>query len=246
VQKASKLFDQLTPAQRIGQMTQADIGALSTAAASSAFLGAVLSGGNADPPGSNSISAWATMISSYVAVGKSFSPHVGMLYGIDAIHGNNNVQDAVIFPHNIGLGASHNAQLVESVSRITALEMLGVGANWAFAPTVAAALDIRWGRTYEAFSSTPDLAGELGAATVRGLQNGKLGSAQSVLASAKHYAGDGATDNGTNAGDVTTLDDATFRKLAIEPYRPAVDAGVGAIMVSYSSYQGTAMTAAKT
>ena len=246
VQKASTLFDQLTPAQRIGQMTQADIGALSTAAASNAFLGAVLSGGNADPPGSNSVSAWATLISSYLAVGKSFSPHVGMLYGIDAIHGNNNVQDAVIFPHNIGLGASRNAQLVEDVTRITALEMLGVGANWAFAPTVAAALDIRWGRAYEAFSSTPDLAGELGAATVRGLQNGKLGSTQSVLASAKHYAGDGATDNGTNTGDVTTLDDAAFRKLAIEPYRPAVNAGVGVIMVSYSSYRGTPMTAAKT
>jgi beta-glucosidase len=245
VQKASKLFEQLSPAQRIGQMTQADIGALTTATASSAFLGAVLSGGNADPPGSNSPAAWASLVSSYLNVGKSFSPHVGMLYGIDAIHGNNNVQDAVIFPHNIGLGASRNAQLVEDVTRITALEMLGVGVNWAFAPTVAAALDIRWGRTYEAFSSTPELAGELGPATVRALQNGKLGSAQSVLASAKHYAGDGATDNGTNAGDVTTLDEAAFRRLAIEPYRPSVEAGVGTIMVSYSSYQGTNMVAAK-
>lgn len=245
VQKAQALVEKLTPAQRYGQMTQSDISPLSAEDASRAFLGAVLSGGSADPEGGNSPSAWVGLVSTYLTVGKSFSPHIGMLYGIDAIHGNNNVQTAVIFPHNIGLGATRNAQLVEDVTRVTAQEMLGVGMNWAFAPTVAAARDIRWGRTYEAFSETPDLAGELGAATVRGLQNGKLGQPQSVLACAKHYAGDGATDKGETAGDVTTLDEDAFRELAVEPYRASIAAGVGSIMISYSSYQGTKMVAAK-
>jgi beta-glucosidase len=245
VQKAAALYDQLTLAQRIGQMTQVDSNGLTTGEANTAFLGSVLSGGTSDPPTGNGVADWSAMVTSYINVGKNFNPHVGMLYGLDSIHGNNNVIGAVVFPHNIGLGATRNAELVEQVTRITAQEMLGIGANWAFAPAVAPARDIRWGRTYESFGSQPDLAGELGAATVRGLQNGNLGSSQSVLACAKHYAGDGATNNGTNAGDVTTLDEATFRQLAIEPYRPAIAAGVGSIMVSYSSYQGTKMTGSK-
>jgi beta-glucosidase len=110
---------------------------------------------------------------------------------------------------------------------------------------VAAARDIRWGRTYESFGESPDLAGELGAAEVRGLQNHKLGTSQSVLAGAKHYAGDGDTDGGKNAGNVTSLDDEDFREIAIQPYLPSIAAGVGSIMISYSSYQGTKMTASK-
>jgi beta-glucosidase len=246
VQKASDLVNQLALAQRIGQMTQVDSNGLTTREVSDAFLGSVLSGGTSDPPSGNSITDWAAHIGSFLDVATGFSPHVGLLYGVDAIHGNNNVVGAVIFPHNIGLGATRDATLVEDITRITALEMLGVGANWAFAPAVAPARDIRWGRTYESFSESPDLAAELGAATVRGLQNGEIGSAQGVLACAKHFAGDGATDRGTNAGDVTLLDEAAFRRVAIDPYRPAIAAGVASIMVSYSSYHGSKMTGSKT
>jgi beta-glucosidase len=226
-------------------MTQVDSGGLATSEVTSGYLGSVLSGGGTDPTAGNKISDWSAQISSFLNAAKSFSPHIGLLYGVDAVHGNNNVQDATMFPHNIGLGATRNPKLVEDIARITAQEMLGVGANWSFAPTVAAALDERWGRTYEAFSETPDLASQLGLATVKGLQNGKLGSTQSVLACVKHYAGDGATDGGKNSGDVTQLDEATFRKLAIEPYRASIEAGVGTVMASYSSYQGTKMTGAK-
>ena len=244
-QKAMTIAEALSPAQWFGQMTQVDSNGLTVAEATSAFLGSVLSGGGSDPKSGNKITDWTALISSYLDMAKAFSPHVGLLYGLDSVHGNNNVMDAVIFPHSIGLGASRNLALAEQVGRITALEMLGVGANWAFHPTVAAALDERWGRTYEAFSEKPELSGAMGAAMIKGLQNGQLGLGQGVLACAKHYAGDGATDEGTNAGNVSTLDEAAFRRIAIEPYRPAIAAGVGSVMVSYSSYLGTKMTAAK-
>lgn len=226
-------------------MTQVDSAGLSTSEASKAFLGSVLSGGSSDPSSGNKPSDWISLTTSYINVAKAFSPHIGLLYGIDALHGNNNVQNAVIFPHNIGLGASRDAALIEQIGHITALEMLGVGMNWAFAPTVAAARDERWGRTYESFSESPDLAGQLGAAAVKGLQNGALSSKQAVLACAKHYAGDGDTDNGKNMGDVTKLDEETFRRMAIDPYRPSINAGVASVMISYSSYQGTRMTGSK-
>jgi len=244
-QKATALVEALTPAQWFGQMTQVDSNGLTVSEATSAFLGSVLSGGGSDPPKGNKIADWTALVSSYVDVAKGFSPHVGLLYGLDSVHGNNNVQDAVIFPHSIGIGASRSLALAEQVGRMTALEMLGIGANWAFHPAVAAALDERWGRTYESFGEKPELTGAMGAAAVKGLQNGPLGSPQGVLACAKHYAGDGATANGKNAGDVTSLDEAAFRQIAIEPYRPAIAAGVGSIMISYSSYQGVKMTGSK-
>jgi beta-glucosidase len=243
--RAAALLDVLTLAQQIGQMTTVDSYGLSPGEATAAELGSVFSGGSSDPPTGNGILDWTALVTSYLDITQSFAAPIGLLYGLDSVHGNNNLQDAVIFPHAIGLGASRNLALVEQVGRITALEMLAIGANWAYAPTVAPALDERWGRMFEAFGETPELTSAMGAASVRGLQGGALGSAQGILACAKHYAGDGATDGGKNAGDVTLLDEATFRQLAVEPYRPAIAAGVGSIMVSYSSYQGTKMTAAK-
>jgi beta-glucosidase len=227
-------------------MTTVDHAGLTTSEASTAALGSVFSGGGSDPSAGNTIADWTNLIGSYLAITQGYNPPIGLLYGLDSVHGNNNVEDAVIFPHAIGIGASRNLAIAEQVGRITALEMLGVGANWAYAPTVAPALDERWGRTFEAYGETADLTSAMGAAVVRGMQGAALGSGQSILACAKHYAGDGATDGGKNAGNVTLLDDATFRRLAIDPYRPAIAAGVGSIMVSYSSYQGTKMTAAKT
>lgn len=234
----------LTLAQKIGQMSQVDSSALrtNTGAVTTAFLGSILSGGGSDPGVStNAPGDWATMVTSFMSAAPK-TPNLPLLYGIDAVHGNNNVSGAVIFPHNIGLGATRNPTLVQQVARITALEVLGVGINWAFSPVVAAARDERWGRTYEAFSESPDLAAQMGAAIVLGLQNGPLGSSQSVLACAKHFAGDGATQGGVNQGD-TVMDEATFRTLAVNQYKPSIDLGVGSIMVSFSSFNGTQMSA---
>ena len=245
VDRATALVEALTPAQRYGQMTMVDSAGLTVSEATQALLGGVLSGGGSDPLGGNTIADWLGLVTSYTDVAKGYHPPMGMLYGLDSVHGNNNVEDAVIFPHAIGIGAARNPALAAEVGRITALEMLGVGANWAFAPGVAAARDIRWGRTYETFGESPELTSQLGAAMVSGLQNGKLGSPQGVLACPKHYAGDGDTDGGKNQGNVTLLDEASFRELAVEPYLASIAAGAGSIMISYSSYMGTKMTGSK-
>jgi beta-glucosidase len=137
------------------------------------------------------------------------------------------------------LGATHNPVLVEKAEYITALEVAGTGIHWAFAPCVAVAQDIRWGRTYESFGESPELVSELAAAAVRGFQSG-LPNGGSVLACAKHFAGDGGTQDGVNEGN-TVCDEATLRKLHLAPYLPSVKAGVGSIMVSFSSWNGQKM-----
>src|SRR5262249_47933244 len=136
---------------------------------------------------------------------------IPLIYGIDAVHGHNNVDGAVIFPHNIGLGATRDPGLVEKAARITALEMVGTGIRWAFAPCVAVARDERWGRTYESFGEDPGLVETMAAAAVRGLQ-GTPGDRTSVLACAKHFAGDGGTTGGVDQGN-TECDLATLRKI---------------------------------
>ena len=125
---------------------------------------------------------------------------IPLLYGIDAVHGNNNVLGAVIFPHHIGLGATRDAALVEEIGRITAEEMRASGIHWAFAPCICVPRDERWGRTYEGFSEDPELVSELGVAEIRGLQGASLRDRTSVLATAKHYAADGGTAMGTGIG----------------------------------------------
>ncbi len=149
----------------------------------------------------------------------------------------------MIFPHNIGLGATRNAALVEKSARVVAEEVAGTGIQWAFAPCIAVARNERWGRTYESFGESPDLVSEMGAAVIRGLQGRRLSSGPfSVLACAKHFLADGGTTNGTDQGNAI-CDDATLRKVYLAPYVTAVKAGVGSIMVSYSSWNGQKMHA---
>jgi beta-glucosidase len=180
---------------------------------------------------------------------------IPLLYGVDAVHGHNNVIGAVIFPHNIGLGCTRNAKLVEQAARITAEEVRATGAQFAFAPCVAAPQDIRWGRTYEGFSESPEIVKELGAAAVRGLQGDDLRSPLSLLASAKHYVADGGTTAGTglafggnrvrlDQGDAR-IDEATLRRIHLPGYVAAIEAGVGSIMPSYSSWNGVKCSASR-
>ena len=147
---------------------------------------------------------------------------------------------AVVFPHNIGLGAMRDPGLVEKAGRITALEMAGTGIRWAFAPCVAVARDERWGRTYESFGENPELAEANGAAAIRGLQGSSLAESTSVLACAKHYMGDGGTSGGVDQGN-TECDEATLRKIHLPGYISAVKAGVGSVMASYSRWNGVKM-----
>jgi beta-glucosidase len=183
---------------------------------------------------------------------------IPLVYGVDAVHGHSNVVGATIFPHNIGLGASRDPDLVERVARATALEMSATGVYWDFAPCVAVPQDVRWGRTYEGFSQDPDLVADLGSAYVRGLQNtSEFGSPGTVLACPKHFLGDGGTTWGTtqqadwlidneqaadyrykiDQGDAQ-LSEAQLRNIHLTPYIAAINAGARSIMVSFSSWNG--------
>ncbi len=238
--KADSLLKGMTLDEKIGQMTLVDMNGLKDKShIAKYFLGAMLSGGDSDPPDITA-RGWAKAYDEYQSWALKTRLKIPLLYGIDAVHGHNNVDGAVIFPHNIGLGATRNAELVEAAARVTAREVAGTGINWAFAPCIAVARDIRWGRTYESFGENPELVAKLGAAAVRGFQGERLSDPESVLACAKHFLGDGGTSGGVDQGD-TRCDEATLRKLFLPQYAAVVKAGVGSIMVSYSSWNGQKM-----
>jgi beta-glucosidase len=241
------LLSQMTMDEKIGQMVQVDSDALTNKSdVQTYFLGSVLSGGSSDPPNhDNTPRSWLKFATSFESYALQTRLKIPLLYGIDAVHGHNNIDGAVIFPHNIGMGATHDSDLVEREGRVTAEEIAGTGIRWAFAPCIAVAQDERWGRTYESYGQSPELVSELGAAAVRGIQGDELSpDPTSVLACAKHYLADGGTTNGIDQGN-TICDEATLRKLYLSPYRAAIEAGVGSIMVSYSSWNGRKMSGNK-
>jgi beta-glucosidase len=243
--RVNHLLAQMTLDEKIGQMVQADIKAVSgnRSDVTRFGLGSLLSGGSSDPDTGNTAQDWRNMVNSYQALALQTRLKIPLLYGIDAVHGHNNVDGAVIFPHNIGLGTTRNPKLVEQAAQVTAAEVMATGIRWAFAPCIAVAQNPRWGRTYESFGQSTELVSELGTAAVGGLQGEQL-SSHSVLACAKHFIGDGGTTNGIDEGD-TVCDEATLRKLYLPPYRAAIQAGVGSVMVSYSSWNGKKMHANK-
>ena len=249
--QVDELLARMTLDEKIGQMTQADQQFLQDVTdIETLFLGSLLSGGDSDPAEGNSFEAWRDMYERYQAQALKTRLRIPLLYGVDAVHGHSNVEGAVIFPHNIGLGCTRNALLVEEISRVTALEVRATGINWTFAPCVTVPRDDRWGRTYEGFSEDPELVRILGEAAVRGLQGANLSDPLRILACAKHYLGDGGTTWGTGTvrrgendfypldrGD-TRLDEAEFRRIHLVPYLSSIAAGVGSIMPSYNSWNG--------
>ncbi len=245
-QQVEALLGRMTLDEKIGQMVQADSGALKDKAdVQKYFLGSVLSGGNSDPAAGNTARDWLEFSTSFQSYALKTRLKIPLLYGIDAVHGHNNIDGATIFPHHIALGATHDARLVEQAEHVTAQEVAGTGIRWAFAPCVAVVQDERWGRTYEGYSDNTALVTKLGVAAVKGLQGDTLSPApDSVLACAKHYIGDGGTTNGVDQGN-TLCDEATLRRIYLPPYAAAVRAGVGSIMVSYSSWNGVKMHANK-
>jgi beta-glucosidase len=243
--KVEALLSKMTLDEKIGQMVQVDIGALrSKADIQKYFIGSILSGANSGPV-NNRPETWLRSVNECKSWALKTRLKIPLLYGIDAVHGHNNIDGAVIFPHNIGLGATHDPALVERAERVTAEEVAGTGTRWAFAPCVAVAQDERWGRTYESFGESPELVAELAEVAVHGFQGEELSPAPTcILACAKHYLGDGGTQGGVDEGN-TVCDEATLRKLYLPPYRAAIKAGVGSIMVSFSSWNGEKMHANK-
>jgi beta-glucosidase len=234
---AEALLARMTLAEKIGQMTQADLNALRNRESDigTFFLGSVLSGGDSLPR-PNERERWADTYDRLQGHAVRTRLGIPILYGIDAVHGMNAVKGATVFPHNIGLGATRNAALVEQAARITAREVAGTGIDWTFAPCLAVPQDERWGRTYEGFGETAEIVAPLGAAAVRGYQNGD----PKILACAKHFVADGATAGGRDRGDAQITEDV-LRKVHLPAYQAAIEAGVGSIMVSYSSWNGDPM-----
>lgn len=238
--------------EKVGQMVQADIASIAPADLHHYKLGAILAGGLSAPGGDlrSSPSVWRKLVSDFrkasLADATPSHPPIPILFGIDAVHGNAKIRGATIFPHNIGLGAAHDPELMRRIGEATAQEVAAIGADWAFAPTVAVARDTRWGRTYESYSDDPDLVAAYATSMVSGLQ-GALESTQyfaagHVLASAKHFLGDGGTDGGRDQGN-TLASETVLRDVHGAAYRAAIAAGVGSVMASYNAWNGEKMHA---
>ncbi|HEY3762902.1 MAG TPA: glycoside hydrolase family 3 N-terminal domain-containing protein [Verrucomicrobiae bacterium] len=245
-QQVASLLAQMTLDEKIGQMVQVDLSALhDTNDIQTYFLGSVLSGGDSKPAGENNPQTWLTLANNLQSHALKTRLKIPLIYGIDAVHGHNDVVGTTIFPHNIGMGATHNPELIEQAENVTAREVAGTGIRWAFGPCIAVVEDERWGRTYEGYGQSPKLVSQMATAAVKGFQGESLsGQPDSVLASAKHYLADGGTQDGINEGN-TVCSEAKLRRLFLPPYRAAVKAGVGSIMVSYSSWNGLKMSANK-
>ena len=239
----NELIEQMSLEEKIGQMTQVDYRYLQNKSdITKYFIGSILSGGGATPP-TNQPSSWVDLYNSFQEQALKTRLKIPLIYGIDAVHGHNNVLGATMFPHNIGLGCANDKLLVQKIAAATAAEVRATGLDWTFAPCVAVAQDERWGRTYESFSEDSDIVTELGVASTIGYQ-GRTLNKNSVLACAKHFVGDGNTVFGTGTnwykidrGDVV-LEEQELRNKYIKPFKESIKAGVGSIMISYNSWKG--------
>lgn len=239
-EQAESLLLKMTLEEKIGQMTQVDYTAFKDFNdIQKYFIGSVLWGGSSEVE-DISPKGWAEAADKLQEIALKTRLKIPLVLGIDAVHGHNNVNGAVVFPHNIGLGATGNEELVEKASQVTAAEVAGTGMHWTFAPCVAVARNERWGRTYESFGEEPSLVARLGAAAVKGLEGNDLSDKSSILSCTKHYIGDGGTTNGKDQGN-TECDEITLRKIHLPGYIEAIKAGTGSIMASYNSWNGEKM-----
>jgi beta-glucosidase len=249
------LLKQMTLDEKIGQMTQVEKNSIRPGDITKYFIGSILSGGGGSP-NENTPQAWYAMVEGFQNEALNTRLHIPIIYGVDAVHGHGNLRNATIFPHNIGLGAAHDPKLMKKIGRATAEEMLATGIPWDFAPVVAVVQDVRWGRTYESYGEDTKLVTSLSTAYIQGLQslteadNPAPGQSLFVLATPKHFIGDGATIWGSSRTDDYKLDqgnmqfpEGVVRKLFLPPYQSAVEAGAMNVMASFSSWKGTKMHA---
>lgn len=246
-QRIANLVDRMTLEEKIGQVIQADIASVTPDDVRRYHLGSILNGGNSGPGGDDMAPAhkWLELADAMWAAsvdetgGRTGIP---ILWGTDAVHGHSNIVGATLFPHNIGLGATHDPDLIERIGRATAIEIRTTGQEWTFAPTLTVPQDYRWGRAYEGYSSDPALVSLYAERMVRGLQGEPnevpLLDGPHVLASTKHFIADGGTSEGRDQGDAAISEDE-LRRIHGAPYEQAITAGVGTIMTSFSSWNGT-------
>ena len=240
--RVQKILSQMTLAQKIGQMTQAEIKTITPEQVRRYYIGSVLNGGGSWPGMDKHASAqdWLKLADAYHAASLSTDAKtpVPVIWGTDAVHGHNNVLGATLFPHNIGLGAAGDPELIERIGEATARSVRATGIGWVFAPTLAVAHDPRWGRTYESYSSDPAVIRNFAHAYVKGAQ-GRFHDDGNVITTAKHYLGDGATDNGRDQGEAL-VDKATMINVHAQGYYGALAEGAQTVMASFNSWNDRA------
>ncbi len=243
------LLSRMSLEQKVGQVIQADLGSVTPEDVYTYHLGSVLNGGNSAPGGKQ----WAPPAEWLAEADKFYNasirpngnlPIIPITWGSDAVHGHNNVTGATLFPHNIGLGAMRNPEMMRKIGAATAIEMRATGLDWTFAPTLAVVRDDRWGRTYESYSENPSIVASYARPLVEGLQ-GKVGSkdwlkGSHIVATAKHFVGDGGTNGGKDQGD-NISSETELRDIQAAGYKPAIEAGIQSIMASYNSWHGEKM-----
>ncbi|MGW3963207.1 glycoside hydrolase family 3 protein [Amycolatopsis sp. NPDC005003] len=239
--RVADLLSRMSLDDKLGQMMQAErLGVKSPADVTTGRLGSLLSGGSSQPTPNTPVT-WADMYDGFQKAALATPLGIPLVYGVDAVHGHNGLYGATVFPHNIGLGATRDPRLVEKIGRATAEEVSGTGIDWDFAPCLCVARNDRWGRTYESFGEVPQLAAQM-TSIITGLQGNRLDRPGSVLATAKHYVGDGGTTGGVNEGN-TEVGEQELRAIHLPPFKAAIRRGVGSVMISYSSWNGVKMHA---
>ena len=248
--RIERLLAGMTLEEKVAQTIQAEAAVIAPADAARYKLGSVLTGGNGGPGGVEKAPAleWLKLADAYWEASRAAVPAdkwVPIVWGIDAVHGHANIVGATIFPHNVGLGAMRNPELMRRIGEVTAREMAVTGIDWTFAPTLAVVRDDRWGRTYEGFSEDPEIVASYAGALVEGLQ-GRPGTSEflgegRVFATAKHFVGDGGTAGGKDQGD-NPASPADIARVHGAGYPPAIEAGVQSVMISFSSIRAKKTT----
>lgn len=238
--RVNDLLSRMTLEEKAGQMIQTERHLATPEDVKTYFLGSIFNGGG-NVPYPNTPTAWCEMIDAYQQAALETRLQIPIIYGSDGVHGHNNVSGATIFPHNIGLGATRDAELVERIGQIVAHEVRATGVHWTFAPCIAVPQNEKWGRTYEGFSEDTALVSELGVAFVKGVQGPDyprdLSRNDKIAACLKHYIADGATEGGVNEGNAI-LTEADLRSKYLPPYSAGINAGARTVMVSFNRING--------
>ncbi len=242
--KIEEIVGEMTLEEKVAQIIQAEIKFISPKDIESYPLGSILNGGGSFPNNDKQAKAsdWVSLAESFHSESLKHGMKIPIIWGTDAVHGHNNVHGATLFPHNIGLGAAQNPKLIEQIGRATAKEVLATGIDWIFAPTVAVVRNDRWGRTYESYSEDPKIVKSYAASMVYGLQGrgDEILSRDHVIATAKHFIGDGGTQDGVDQGD-TIVSEQELLSLHAQGYISAINAGVQTVMASFNSWNGLKM-----
>ncbi|HEU5138060.1 MAG TPA: exo 1,3/1,4-beta-D-glucan glucohydrolase [Steroidobacteraceae bacterium] len=252
-EKVAALLKKMTVEEKVGQVIQGDICCIKPADMKQYHLGSILAGGGSSPGNNERAPAkeWLALADEFYAASIDTSNGgvgIPMIWGIDAMHGHSNIVGAVLFPHNVGLGATHNPKLLGDIARVTAEQVRTTGIEWTFAPTVTVPQDDRWGRAYEGYSEDPKLVASYAGVFVKGLQGDPASpdflKGPHVISSTKHYLADGGTESGRDQGD-SKATETELRDIHNAGYVPAIEAGVQTIMISFSSWQGQKLSGHK-